>query len=288
MRFCHSLSTRPLGIQLYHANTLHRLIGNVCYYSLSLAYLKRLNQEVVLYTDTLGAALLGHLPYDEIHIILDDIPDELSPRFWAAGKIYAIEQEPLGSVHIDGDVFIKKQSLVDSIEKFDWDLIVQNYENVECCGAGYYNEFPYFENDKDFCKQFGIDPTKYGAYNCGMLGFRNQKLKDDFINSYKNIALNHSKLNYNSLFDANHRTPDLVTEQTSIYQLSKDYNVKTLLNPKEGDELKNLCNSLGYQHVITMAKYECLDKCMQILKQISPEIYEKTYKLCRNILNKQK
>lgn len=285
MRFVHSLSTKPLGLQLYGSNILQRFIGNICYYSLSLAYLKKLNQKVILYTDTLGAALLSHLPYDEIHITLDDIPDELSPRFWAAGKIYAMEQEPLGSIHIDGDVFIKKESLIELINNSDWDLLVQNYEK-DLWSSSYYEEFPHFKNEINFCKQFGVNPTQYGAYNTGILGFWNQTLKDKFINTYKSVSLNHSKLHYKELEESENRTPDLITEQTFIYQLSKPYKVKQLLDTTDNKIIREVCNNLGYQHVITMWKYTYLDKCLEVLKKVSPEIYNKTYKLCRNILKK--
>lgn len=287
MRFVHSLSTRPFGIQLYNTNTLERIACNIYYYSLSLAYLKRLNQEVVLYTDTLGAALLGHLPYDEIHITLDDMPDGLSPRFWAAGKIYALAQEPLGSIHIDGDVFIKSSKIIDMIENSEYDLITQNYEGPAWVG-GYSIEFPYFKGEEEFCKQYGLTFDVKEGFNTGLVGFRNQELKDKFIKGYKEISLYHSKLKYDKLLNDTHRTPDLVVEQAYISQISKGYKVKQLLKPKGEETIREICNSIGYQHVATVGKLCCLDKCIQMLKQISPNIYNKTYKLCRNILNKQK
>lgn len=286
MRFVHSLSTRPLGIKLYNTNALERIAGNIYYYSLSLAYLKKLNQEVVLYTDTLGASLLGHLPYDEIYVTLDDMPDQLSPRFWAAGKMYAMEQEPLGSIHIDGDVFIKSQQIIDLVENSDWDIITQNYEDMKWNG-GYRGEFPYWQKEKEFCKQYGLTFDVTEGFNTGFVGFKNQELKDKFINGYKAITLNHSKLNYNELLHNDYRTPDLVAEQAFIKQVSKGYKVKQLLEPTEDKTLRIVCNEIGYQHVPTVGKYHCLNKCIETLRQLSPEIYEKTYKLCRNILNKQ-
>lgn len=287
MRFVHSLSTRPLGIQLYDSNALQRLVGNILYYALSLAYLKRLHQEVVLYTDTLGERLLGHLPYNKIYVTLDDMPEEISPRFWASAKMHAMSQEPIESVHIDGDVFIKDQKLIDLIENSDWDLLVQMYEH-DYFSPGYYKEFPFWKKDKDFLKENGINIDVYGAYNTGILGFRNQELKDTFLNLYKKLAINHSKVYWDELLTNPDLTPDLVTEQTAIYQLSKDYKVKLLIDPKSDQTIREVCNNLGYQHVITMYKYKQLDKCIEMLKQISPEIYNKTYKLCRNILKKYK
>ncbi len=40
---------------------------------------------------------------------------------------------------------------------------------------------------------------------------------------------------------------------------------------------------IGYQHVVTSRKFELLDKCRAALLAISPEIHEKTSRICRNI-----
>ena len=284
MRFIHSLSTRPLFIDLYNTSSLKRLVGNIAYYALSFAYLKRLNQTVVLHTDSLGKSLLSFIPYDEIHLTADDIPDSVSPRFWAAAKMYAIEKEQLGAIHIDGDVFIKSKKCLDIIENSEYDVLVQTIEK-EKWSKPYYVEFDYFENERDYLKQNNLELGIYGAYNTGILSFNNKKLKDDFIKGYKNIVTHHSSLYKHQLLTDKSRTPDLLAEQTNIYQLSKDYNVKVLI--EENDKpILDRCNEIGYQHVITVAKFNQLDKCLDTLKQIDIELYNKTYKLCHNILKK--
>lgn len=40
---------------------------------------------------------------------------------------------------------------------------------------------------------------------------------------------------------------------------------------------------IGYQHVVTSRKFGLLDKCRAALLAISPEIHEKTSRICRNI-----
>ena len=69
---------------------MKRLIGNIWYYALSVAYAKRSGASIDLYTDTLGSKLLSDIPYDNIYVTLDDLPSDLNPRFWAAGKMYAL------------------------------------------------------------------------------------------------------------------------------------------------------------------------------------------------------
>lgn len=267
-------------IQMYDTNAFERLLGNICYYALSVAYLKKLGQTVVLHTDALGAQLLGYLPYDEIHLTADTIPDNVSPRFWAAAKMWALEAEPLGAIHIDGDVFIKSEELVKQLEESDWDVLVQSYETAEW----YERDAQVFWKDKEFCKNNDLDLSKLGAYNTGIFGFRNQELKDKFIKGYKNFVLHFSQ-RIDDMANS-WSTPDLIPEQKYIYQLSKNYKTKILLILKEGETHKEVCNKLGYQHVITMYKYSQIDKCMDTLKSISEEIYNKTYKLCRNLLVK--
>ena len=131
MRFIHSFSTRPLSIDLYGYGALRRMAGNIWYFALSLAYLRRLGVETVLHTDTLGASLLGHLPYDAINLTLNEVPNDIHPRFWAAGKIWALQAEPVGSIHIDGDVFIKSENALRYIDSKHWDFLAQHYESSE-------------------------------------------------------------------------------------------------------------------------------------------------------------
>lgn len=284
MRFVHSFSTRPLSINLYNTDDVQRTIGNIVYYATSLAYLKNLNQTVVLHTDTKGMEMLDYLPYDEIHLTLDEIPNTISPRFWAAGKFYAMEKEPLNSVHIDGDVFIKTQTLIDMIENQKYDLIVQNVEDGKIyreCAKLIYAEQEWFTN-------LGIDINDTSAYCTGIVGFNNQELKTKFIESYKKTITFFSE-KYPILLKKNmFLTPDLVCEQLMIEHLSRDYKVYTLL--RISDENPQLiiedAKNIGYQHTLTISKFKHLDKCWTTLKNISPIIYKNTHKICQKILNK--
>ena len=104
LRIFHTLWTKPLKEE--------RTPVTLLCYAISFHYAKQMGAEVVLHTDSLGAEMLSFLPYDEVYIDLDDIPDNIT-RFWAYGKLYATKQEPLGSVHIDGDVFLRDPQLAD-------------------------------------------------------------------------------------------------------------------------------------------------------------------------------
>lgn len=285
MRFVHSYNTRPLDINTYDTDKELKTVGNIVYFATSLAYLKKIGQIIVLHTDTTGKSMLDYLPYDEIHLTLDEMPDHYSPRFWAAGKFFAIEKEPIGSVHIDGDVFIKNVDIATRIEKSQCDLFVQNSEI-----AKFYKDYAtllYLK--KDYFKEIGIDLDKSGGYCTGLMCFKNKELKDNMIATYKNIVSYFSE-NYPILLSKNNfMTPDIIAEQQCLYQLSEKYNVETLLSvPTENLKINDEATKMGFQHVLTNGKYVQIDKCLKILKNLSPIIYNNTIKLCQNISNKLK
>lgn len=53
----------------------------------------------------------------------------MHPNIFACGKMYAMRQEPLDSIHIDGDVFIKSEECIK--DRLPSELLVQNIENAE-------------------------------------------------------------------------------------------------------------------------------------------------------------
>lgn len=282
MKLVHSLNTRPLSIDCYGVAPLTRLAGNIWYYSLSVACAKASGARIVLHADSLGAALLGHLPYDEIHLTLDAMPRGLHPRFWAAGKMWALEAEPLGSVHIDGDVLIKRPGLLADIEDSEWDFIAQHYESSEW----YEKECVLFDRHPGVCLSRGIDPHRHGAYNTGVIGFRDAALKARYINSYKEIALELSRLEGPLLDTSPGLTPDVIVEQRHAHQLCQSAGSRVKLLLPEESRHGQQAAAIGYQHVLTCAKFAHLDKCRAALRRLSPSIHEKTERLCRNISRK--
>lgn len=278
MRFIHSLNTRPLFINCYDVAPMRRLLGNIWYFALSMAYIKRAGAEIVLHTDSLGAALLSYLPYDEVHLTLDDLPDDIHPRFWAAGKMWALEAEQPGAVHIDGDVFLKRRALIDDIENSSWDAIVQHYESSEW----YEKENVLFDRAPRVCLDRGLDTHRIGAYNTGVIGFRDAELRRRYIDTYKHIATYFSRECAELLDSDSFLTPDVIIEQRHIYQLCEatDSRVKIVLPGETGHSA--IARAIGFQHVITSRKFEQLDQCRQMLQHIAPNIYNKTLRLCRN------
>lgn len=178
----HSLSTRPLLVNCYGIDGLKRLLTQAAYFALSVAYLKRSGQTVVLHTDTLGMAVLGHLPYDELHLTLDAMPRDINPRFWAASKFVALSHETAPCVHIDGDVFIKSGELAERIarELAGVDVLFQGRD----AAVMYSLERPLFEKEEVFCKEHYCIPDGRDAYNTGLMGFGNVETLRLIVGNY--------------------------------------------------------------------------------------------------------
>ena len=274
IKLIHSFSTKPLeNKSMYYIDRLHHLISDIWIYTLSAAYARREGFDIELYTDSLGALLLSKAPYTKIHTDLDNISNEIHPRFWACGKVYALEAAGNNTIHIDGDVFIKDAKLLD-VGKTDF--IVQNKESVN-----YVETRETGRIDKDFAsflQEYGIDTSISTPYNMGVIGIFNPALRDKYISAYKDLAIKISSKFQESL-NKDNITPDLLVEQLQFRQLSENYKGTVIIH-KGAKEVPK-----GYQHLVTSAKYqnEIVNKVKQTLKVFFPEIYKKTLKLCRNI-----
>lgn len=274
IKLIHSFSTKPLeNKSMYYIDNLHHLISDIWIYTLSAAYARREGFDIELYTDSLGALLLSKAPYTKIHTDLDNISNDIHPRFWACGKVYALEAAGDNTIHIDGDVFIKDAKLLD-VGKTDF--IVQNEESGNYVEGGEANRI-----DKDFAsflQEYGIDTSISTPYNMGVIGIFNPALRDKYISAYKDLAIKISSKFQESL-NKDNITPDLFVEQLQFRQLSENYKGTVIIH-KGAKEVPK-----GYQHLLTSAKYqnEILNKVKQTLKVFFPEIYKKTLKLCRNI-----
>lgn len=267
-RFVHSFSTRPLHINCYGIDGLKRLMCQVWYFSLSVAYLRRLGAEIVLHTDSLGKAVLGHLPYTKINTTLDAMPYDIHPRFWAAGKFVALQNEAAPCVHIDGDVFIKTKKCLDRITELmeSNDVVCQSTDAAKMYGL----DALLFERDPGFCKTHHCEPDGRDAFNTGLLGLANDAVRANVVSNYIEIAKHFSNQFKSDLDSGNVLTPDLLAEQKMIegYTRASGYKVDLLLQDK-GD-----ATNLGYQHVFTVDKFNCMEQCMTTLKLIAPDIYK--------------
>lgn len=273
-RFIHTLWTKPF----VQKGQTDKLEMQKYLYGLSLAYLRQLDCEVCLYTDELGYSLLGGLPYTEIHACLDQIiPQDISPVYFACCKAYALLQEPLGVIHIDGDVFIKSQAILDRCFNHTCDVLVQNVEPFVFSN----NRTAFGLLDGILCKTRLADGIMYPElhdFNVGTLGFFNEEAKQKYIDNYltlmlaANAEIPEKTYQINSSYFA---TPDLVMEHGQLYWLCKknDYRVQVLLCNATPEICYTNATELGYCHLICHTKYERINDVKRKLIETFPDVY---------------
>lgn len=240
--------------------TGNRLEINVHIALLSLCYAKASGYYVVMYTDTLGYSYLKDFGYDEINTYLDEIPDDIKPNqyyFFAYPKFFAGLKEPLGSLHIDFDVFLKKPCVDVFFEDKSIDVILQ-------CKEGYASYFYlYVKGRKKILSHKYPETLKINhlnSSNVGIIGFNNQELKDiyfswyfDYIDFYK------TRTSYLKCVSS-----EMFVEQVNIDYLleTKNYKCHYLLIKDTGenhDELRAFADKIGYQHLQGIEKYKRKD-----------------------------
>ena len=212
--------------------------------------------------------MLKDLPYNNIKIVLDNL--KVDSRFFAAGKIYAKEQMPLNSIHIDLDVFFEKDNISELLEFKGYDLLTQNIASFKNKEANYLKVLAPSLMDK----------LNNPLLGCGVVGFSSQELKDKYIQEYKKSVLQLCK-NY-SLFkevtDRYNLNWDLLVEETLLYHLSKEYKVKTIITNEITHDVAK--SEYGFNHIVSKQKFnaENIAKVKQAVKELNEDVYIKLRK----------
>ena len=257
IRLVHSFSTCDTTSELLRLHTY--------YFTLSAIYAKRSGFSIVLHTDSKGASLLKHAPYDKIIIDLDTC-SKPAPRIYAWPKFEAMRNEAPGAIHIDGDVFLKRSSLQNLLSLGDYDLIVQSIEQKGVDNWGWlWNESTIAFARCEYPSWMRRDCL--AMYNCGVVGFKNKAIQEEYRKYYLALTSEYAKVG----IDLN-SVPDLIAEQQLLYDFAKHkkLKVKTLLDfPK----LTESADKIGYQHIIGCSKSIFFEKCKQKIKKFNREIF---------------
>jgi hypothetical protein len=250
-------------------------------YGLSLAYLKREGATTILHTDSYGRELMGFLPYDEIHTTIDALPKWVDPKFFAAGKFIAQKAEPLGTIHIDGDVFLKRKALIEYLCCSDGkDFVVQHTE---------YGRNPIYKDTTDVLERFIVDPPYPYQYmtpvSCGVIGFFNQSLKDEYEQMYFDVLERVHKCDgcIEALRGVKNAIPDLIFEQQFLAELAEErgYSYKCALDTTV-PHLQEKAIEVGFQHLITSDKWALLPYVKMYLRAVDPFLYSEIDKRYHN------
>ena len=254
---------------------------NLYSYLMSVLFLKKYGK-VELYCDEKSYEHYSILPYDKIHII-DFEEDGVSEKFWIWSKIKVHELMDEPYIHVDGDVFLFKDIFKDVFKKHT--AVVQSVENKYNMGMSFHNTY---EKSLDGIEKIPIDIdwNKYGltAYNCGVVGFSNMEVKNEYVHLAKKslqLASKHHdfgsiRKKYDGLF--------LLIEQSLLYLVLSDNNIKPFevlceneINRriKIGLNWMDIGNKIGYAHYWGLTKYND-DTILRIKKRIKnyfPEYY---------------
>lgn len=241
-----------------------------CYFILSCLYMKQIGGNISIHTDDKFASLMDGCPYDNIYVDLNDCY-EAPRKFFAYAKLISLAKEPLGTIHIDGDVFLKKEGILDMLDFNDYDCITQHLELREFCtcpdvwdaSSDYFIKIDYPYYMQRFCSKM---------YNCGVLGFNNEKLFKEWYDNYFKMLddfVCHSN-------GSNKGIPDIIIEQQSLTDLCdyKGYKAKTLFPSDNIAKINYLANEIGYQHTVGHAKSDDIVMCLQKIKSMSPKNYD--------------
>ena len=282
-KFIHSYFSRPYLSKDNRWQLQNEHFTALWLFALSMEYVHQSNHEIVLFTDDYGKTLFDGLGYDKLFTDLNQLQNlNFHERFWAAGKVIALQNSPVGDVHIDGDVFLKNEKLCRDILNADCDLIVQNSEYAfieehEDLHTIYWHTYTLLEKImSDF--QSIVEKHRWGLC-CGIVGLKKAELKDKFcVGYFENLRKIHK---YDLELLSQCSSPDLIFEQLYLYQCVKETNAKIelLLGNGWDENSDKKATEKGYCHLIAGAKTTELQKVKDRLMELNPELYNKVLQL---------
>lgn len=249
-RFVHVFWSKPMLCDFKESrwNVGNQYEQTLALSALSLACLKAHGQEVVLYTDTKGKELLECLNYDKIYTIFDDL--QIKNDFWAAGKIVALQNEPLDSILIDNDLFLYDGALIDALAESN--VIgshlekTEQYKQIIQIGQ---NHFSHLNGANEY------------STNTGIIKCYDLRKKTMFIQAYFNIlkVLNNSQtLELFKTVGKGAFCPDLLAEQFNFHKICKPKHLVQSLD--DNSQIK------GFVHLLAFEKYLKMPIILDILQ----------------------
>ena len=229
-------------------------------YALSAMYVRAHSGTMVLYADALGREMLSpilHL-YDEVHEV--DMTG-VDPVFFAAIKALALVSEPVGSVHIDGDVMLKGEKA--------WQRLQDLMETSEVVAQGFEPERNVYPEIWQFGEwDFGCDVLHRHPVNVGVLGFSSQELRDIYLARYLTAVQAWSGKGLTGV-------PDLVLEQAwlSAYVRQEGHSMGVMTSGSSWTEISASAREIGFVHLLGPSKYSYLDRLKLRILETAPDIY---------------
>ena len=253
-------------------------------FALSAVLANKFGRGIELVTDDYGASLLEGIPYDKVYRDLNDI-EHVDPKFWTAGKVYALSYRQREAIHIDGDVFFLDKKAIERT-KGTWGIMVQMKETGDHYATTYPKTFD--EMDKhiksDVFRKFNF------SYNTGIFGVRDlqfmKKYSFEYFNHIYNLEISGAEIN--PKHDIN-----IALEQSLLTSMTMDYNihVKEMITGREmeGNGLFETADEIGYCHLWGSTKYEdeWQERIKSRLRKEAPDLFELIQKRVNTFLSNE-
>lgn len=249
-------------------------IRNFNSYLLSALLIKKLGYEIELFCNELTYGLYSLIPYDKIHVI-DYTEDGIDSQFWVWSKLRAqsLMNEPYA--HIDGDVFMFRDIIGDKLDTGKYGVVIQSVED-KYTNALTFNDV-YINTPNPYLKrndEYGIDWDKFGknAYNCGVVGFSDLKLRDGYVNQVKRMLFD---LSYDTEYLKHpHWSSIILAEQCYLYYYLESNGIQPFeVIPYDAIREQGIVwydklpQKYGYTHMLSISKYK-----PEIIKAIKNKI----------------
>lgn len=246
-----------------------------CYFIASCLYARHSGFRISLYTDERFEDVVKFAPYEKIHVV-DFKLNNPSDKLLHSTKITALENEPLGTIHIDGDVFLKNKILKSLMNFDDAGCIVRTIDIVD---------------DSNMVSQTinDLSSIAYHPYmsremskvcDCSIIGFNNESLKNEWISGYSNMMNN---ITENGTSFGLFSRPDKVMEGKLIHDICKFLRIKIKQITKGETNLdeevrKHNLDVIGLERVM-VDKKEDITRCLLIIKLLDHYAYQKVVDL---------
>jgi len=265
-------------------------------YFLSALLIKKLGYKIELYCDENTADVYSLIPYDKIHVI-DFDNDGISSKFWMWGKIktHILQNEPY--IHIDGDVFMFRDIIGHNIDNENYKVVVQQQEDENVMGDDFPKVYEKSKNPFTDLQSIKINWNKYNlnAYNCGVIGFNDMNIKNEYVNSVKKILY---EISNRKNFDENRKKYAgmfLIAEQSLLYYILNENNIQPFEIIPYNEIIKrnydwfSIASEIGYCHMWAYTKYR--DNVINAIKnkiiKYFPQYKDRLFTFENNFLEKK-
>lgn len=211
MKYVHSISYTPYRLNRQGSGEWSKYLKNFYSYFLSVLLVKSHGNKIDLYCDERSREIFSLIPYDNI-IVTDFFDENISNKFWAYPKIKTQKLLNETAISIDGDVLLFKN--LNHKEFKESGGIVQMLENKKTIDWLQYDMNVLSKKIMKYIRpDINWDVNNYDAYNCGVVGFYDNKHREEYCDIVENIF----------------------TELTGFFSDKKNYKYMDLINYEIND-----------------------------------------------------